>query len=296
MTETHRRQARGSQTLVDMDALAKKEPRIVRFLELIRALPRSDGTPLQGDVPQVREAELCYHGFNSKYQRRVTDKHGNNKAARDPLLIELFKLADWVNFQKLVQNSTIGKERKKNANKRHLDKKRRERPELILESNRKKRRARIEAWQTENNPGFLRLIAEAFPLGKKLGHHPEVINALEARFVDEPRADWEYAHLCLRVAAGQHTQVNTKESLERLTRIINYVHEDDAEVELKKILEQRLPAITTDVNVLLKAVDQQFDKQAADEEDEPEPEPDDFHDHNDVDQEPEDDHDDGDDA
>lgn len=230
----------------DMSVLMR-EPKAMQLLELLARLPRYDATKkareLQGDLPEVVAAEAQYHSWNSKYQSR--NKH-TGEVTRAPVLAALFAHPDWVNFQRLLQHSTVGRERKKAINARARAKLT---PREIYESNRAKRRARLAVWQAEHEPGFLARIAERYP-----EHSWDVLNELEARYVDERRAEHEYFKLLWRVALGRHTQHGEVE-MSRVKNIAAILF-DEGEVqdEITKGIALRLQPIGLDAQALLETL------------------------------------------
>lgn len=237
-------------------ATQAKEPAFAELLDLLRDLPRFDENKgidaRQGDIPGVREAEKLYHSFNSNHQQRkfVEDKQGNQKSVmiRDRLLEELFQLADWKNFQRLLAHSTVGRERKKRANQKHRAKIKKDDAGRWLDTCRAKRRDRLRAWETEHHPRLLRVLAEADQEMDKARQNrlrAEVINELEARYTDEDRASNEYHTLLWRVLLGQFTLNGLVATHQRLEKLASQLWEHP-ETMLREALAQRLPPIIPD--------------------------------------------------
>jgi len=205
---------------------------------------------LQGDLPAVQEAEAVFHSFNTRYQSRiqVKDKQGDPKwvVQRQPLLLELFKLADWANLQKLLSHSKVGRDRKSRANKKHRSKQRSGDPKAWFLACREKREARLLAWEAENHPRLLRILAEAEQDQEaRLRLQYEVLNDLEARLVDHHRALGEFQVLQWRVLLGVFTQTQSVQIHRRLEKLAKELW-DDPEARLKEDLAKRLPPIATD--------------------------------------------------
>jgi hypothetical protein len=246
-----------------------REPTLVQLLELLATLPRFDpskpASALQGDIPGVQEAERLYHSFNTRYQERktVTDKNGEPKsvAVRAPLLVELFKLADWQNLQKLISHSTVGRERKKRSNEKQRIKQKQDNPKAWFEGCSKKRRDRLKAWEDENHPRLLRMLAEAEQASQLKDKATsariqyEVLNELEARYVDEDRTWFEFKKMEWRILLGIHTQTQLAVVGRRLEKLARVLWEDP-EARLKEDLARRLPPIITDWDLLEQAIDQ----------------------------------------
>lgn len=230
----------------DPRSVLAREPKALQLLELLRGLPRFDRSKkardLQGDLPEVAAAEAQYHGWNSSYQHR--DDSG---VTRSPVLVALFQDAEWVNFQLLLRHSTRGRQRRAVRNKTFRDKLS---PLQVYEANRAKRRQRLDRWLADNEPRFLRLIAEA-----EQGHAYDVLNELEARLVDEHRAQHEYVKLMWRVVLGRHTQSPDAESLRRVMTVASELFEEgELEVEVKKALALKLPPIEDTTSSVLAQV------------------------------------------
>ena len=249
-------------------SILDREPAIVELLALLAALPRFDpakkASALQGDLPEVREAERLYHSFNHRYQSQkyVQDETGASKKiwVRQPLLIELFQLADWVNFQRLLTHSTVGRERKKNANKKHRSKQRQEDPEAWFNDLRKKRQDRLEQWERENHPTLLRQLAAAEQVEPTYQVSAnrirfETLNALEARYVDVDRAMHEYRQLKLRVLLGLFTRDPSDEMESKLLGLARDLWGTDATHNLQLEVAKRYPPIATDWTILERAMD-----------------------------------------
>lgn len=249
-------------------SLRDKEPALVELLELLANLPRFDRTKkaceLQGDLPEVYEAERIYHTFNKRYSRRKTvDEQGKSHSVVEyqPLLVELFKLADWRNFQDLLRHSTPGRERKKRSNEKQRAKLKQHDPEAWYFGCRAKRRARLEQWQAENGPRLLRQLAAAEQLGatdklKADVIRYEVLNELEAKFTDEDRARCEYDQYKLRVLLGLYTATRDDEIEAKLEKLAQDIWgPDDAREALMSEIAKNHPPIATDWTALETALE-----------------------------------------
>jgi hypothetical protein len=250
------------------ESVSAKEPALVELIALLDKLPRFDGTKkareLQGDLPEVEQAEKLYHSFNRRYQRRKTirDKEGNTHTVneRAPLLIELFKLDSWQNFQDLLRHSTVGRDRKQRANKNHRAKRKEQNPETWFNQCREKRRARLRQWEAENRPRLLKQLAAAEQLQvsdarKAHAIRYEVFNELDARYVDEYRAQDEFSRLCLRVLLGLFTQNATDEMETKMWKLAQEIWDEQPWETLQKEIAKRLPPISTDWSALETAME-----------------------------------------
>jgi hypothetical protein len=252
---------------MSLDAFKAREPALAALLDLLATLPRFDARKpaksLQGDVPAVQEAEKLYHGFNKKYQRRKISDDGTPTIERAPLLQELYKLEDWINFRKLLSHSTAGRERKKRSNKRHRDKVKQDDPRAWMIACNAKRGARLERWKETHYPKFLRVLAA---VEQSTGTEAArlfygVLNDLGAKFVDEDRAVLECYKLRMRVLLGRYTadpSLKNRQALERLAhkyqaelkKLAQDLREQDPVPTLEDDIAERYPPIATDWTAL----------------------------------------------
>lgn len=220
-----------------VEPILQQEPKALQLIELLRRLPRFDPTKkasdLQGDIPEVKLVEQQFHSWNTTYQTRV-----NGEVVRSPLLLALFELPEWKNFQRLVSHSTAGRERRKKANKRYRD---RRSPEQAFSACREKRRTRIVEWLEEHGPRLIEALREAHPVGGNTRFDPQVLNELEARFVDEARAELEYWRLLWVVILEQHSQHPSPETLNRVRKVARRIFgPQEAEHEISKVTSRAL--------------------------------------------------------
>lgn len=205
-----------------------QEPRVQELIELLRCLPLFDpakkAEDLQGEAPEVLAAERQYHSWNGVHQTKV-----DGDLVRSPVLLALFELPEWKNFQRLLSHSKAGRGRRKKSNKRYRDK---QTPEQVYLVCREKRRARLAAWLEQNRPRFVNELRLVHPVGGNTRFAPQVLNELEVRFVDESRAELEYWRLLWTVVLEQHRAHLTPETWQRVERVAQQVFGESAEQEL----------------------------------------------------------------
>lgn len=211
----------------------RQEPKALELIELLRRLPLFDASKkareLQGETPEVEAAERQFHSWNAAHQSRV-----EGELIRSPVLLALFELPEWKNFQRLLAHSKAGRERRKNSNKRYRDK---QTPEQVYWACRDKRRARLSEWLKEHGPRLIGLLRISHPVGGNTRFDPEVLNELEVRFVDEARAESEYWRLLWPVVLEQHRAYLTPETRQRVEKVAQQVFGHYAEQEAARELD-----------------------------------------------------------
>jgi hypothetical protein len=234
-------------------SLIRREPALAELLTLLDALPRFDPSrkarEVQGDIPEVQQAEKLYHTINKRHQRRTTTDNGKPTVERDLVLVELFQLDSWQNYRKLLSHSTVGRERKSRANKRHHEKVKQGDPKAWFESCRKKRQARLDQWERANGPRLLRVLAAAEQQSTELDSRRlryEVLNALETRYVSEGWALHEYHSLLMRVLLGMYTSNPTPDLKARLEKLAPEVWDEHPLETLEREIAAKHSPITTD--------------------------------------------------
>ena len=208
------------------------EPRALELIELLRRLPLYDPSrkarELQGELPEVREAERQFHSWNGGHQTKV-----DGELVRSPVLLALFELPEWKNFQRLLSHSSIGRERRKKANQRYRDKQTREQ---VFWACREKRRARLAEWLKENGPRLTNALRVAHPVGGNTRFDVEVLNELEVRFVDETRAELEYWRLLWPIVLEQHREHRTQATQQRVERVAQQIFDGEVPQEVAREL------------------------------------------------------------